>query len=187
MRVYKYILFCLICVVSSHIQAKEKAYKNFYLVDNLDFQNLGDEDKILIDSCLKTFHACTDDTSRLKALNIIVENCWDDFVWPLYNQWVFDYINGMELKEKSDQERNMLLKLKSAALNNFGYLASGQGKTEEEIKYYRMSLEIDEEIDNKIGISDAFNNLGAAYFSMGDIETSLKFYSEAIKNSGRVG
>ena len=64
----------------------------YYLVDSLDLDAVGENDKKIVDASLKLFHEAINDTSRINAVNVIVEESWDDDVWPKYNMWIYNFV-----------------------------------------------------------------------------------------------
>jgi len=54
-------------------------------------------------------------------------------------------------------------------------------KYEKAINFFRQSLKIQEEIENKRGIAIALNNLGTAYQSLENYSESMDFYKKSLK------
>ena len=70
------------------------ADKKFYLIDSLDLTTLNKTDRQLIDSCLTLYHKTIEDTSKIKHIEFIVEECLDDKIWPKYNRWIYYISQG---------------------------------------------------------------------------------------------
>ncbi len=79
------LLFVLISVAAI---AQNFADKDYYLVDSLEIDKVSESDKGLLDSCLTFFHQAEHDTDKLKSISIIIEESWDENVWPKYNLWM---------------------------------------------------------------------------------------------------
>ena len=62
---------------------KEIADKSYYLVDSLVLEELTENDRLILDSCLNIFSLAKDDTSKITALNFIYDNLVND-VWSDY-------------------------------------------------------------------------------------------------------
>ncbi len=65
-------ILALISVNLSFAQQNSFAPKDFYLIDSLVLNELTTANRILVDSCLKQYHACNNDTFRIIALNGII-------------------------------------------------------------------------------------------------------------------
>ena len=83
-------------------------------------------------------------------------------------------------------KKSILISL-AAALNNIGYVYDTQGYKSKGLEYYRRSLEIQEEIGDKKGISISLNNIGYAYSTQGDIPKGLEYYQRSLKIQEEIG
>ncbi len=160
------------------------ASKDYFLVDSLDLNSITPSDSILIDSCLKIYHAANDDTSRINTISIIVEESWDDNVWPKYNNWLYKFVQSkLKNLDNPPEVQTHLKKNLAGALNNIGYHYKTHGNTLLALEYYLQSLTIEKELDNKTGIATTLNNLGAIYEAQGDIRNALDYHHQSLKIS----
>ena len=53
------------------------------MVDSLVLEELSEVDRNLLDSCLKLYHKAEHDTDKVNAINVIVEESWDENAHPL--------------------------------------------------------------------------------------------------------
>lgn len=132
--------------------------KNIILIDSLQLNELSVNEKKLIDSALTKYHQATHDTIKINAINIIVEESWNDFVWPKHNEWVYAFILQKIDKRALDKKKNnttemFMLKNKSSALNNFGIHHHSNGNYEKAIGCYLRSLSLKKKINNQKGTS----------------------------------
>ncbi len=136
------------------------ADKDYYLVDSLEIDKISPSDLKLIDSCLTFFHQAKDDTTRLKGVNTIVEESWDNNVWPKYNMWSYYFVQE-KLKENPNEKvkRKLLLRL-AGSINNIGYYESTKGNLGKALTFYNKGLKIQLEIDSKEGMATSYNNIG---------------------------
>ena len=91
----KYILLLIVILSLSkdrQCYAQNYADKEYYLVDSLDLDALTETDLQIVDSCLKVYHKAKYDTSKINAINVIVEESWDENVYPKYNDWVHLFV-----------------------------------------------------------------------------------------------
>ena len=184
------IIFCQF--VFNFSLAQNYGAKEFYLVDSLDLNLISESDLELINSSLTIYHAAKDDTSRIIAINLIIDGCWDEKIWPKYNEWVYDFIqiriSDLSTVEKKDLKSILSLKkYLSGALNNIGYLYSDQGDVLQAINYYNQSLTISIAIVDNVGIAEVLNNIGFIYYNQGNIPTALNYFHQSLKMLEIVG
>ncbi len=170
----------------NELYAQQFADKNYYLIDSLQLNELSINEKKIIDSALTQYHQAKHDTLKINAINIIVEESWNDFVWPKYNEWVYALIlEKLEKKslnrKKNKRVKEFLLKNKSSALNNFGVYYYSKGNYEKAIEYYLRSLALKKSINDQKGIASVYNNLGGIYDNKGNSPKALEYYLKALK------
>ena len=175
------ILLLIVLSCFQNVTAQHFADKTYYLVDSLELSKLSSADKKLIDSCLTFFHQETDDTTRLKGINTIIEKSWDDKVWPKYNSWVYDFVQE-KLKEKPNKKITRKLRIYLAGtINNTGYNLNNSGNISAALKFYEKGLKIQEELNDKEGMATSLNNIGAVYKKQGDIANALTYYHKSLE------
>lgn len=181
-RIYR---FFILLVVFNFFELKAQIYvdKSFYLVDELNLKEVSENDKFLIDSCLKIYHKSNIDTVKLSALAAIVEDCWDDNVWPKYNNEIYLQVSN-KLNTKNDLKNDELFyykKLLGACLNNIAYNLDIQGETDSALFYYNQCLKLFNEIKDNVGLADTYNNMGYIFRYQGNIPKALEYYQKSLK------
>jgi serine phosphatase RsbU (regulator of sigma subunit) len=151
------------------------------LVDSLVLEELSEGDKQLVDSCLKVYHKAKNDTSKAHAIEFIVEECWDDNVWPKYNQWVYLFVKKKLEKNPPTPIKKNLFSSLASALNNIGFIHYNQGDIPLALEYYHKNLKIQEEINDKKGMAQSYNNIGGIQLKQGDIPLALEYYHKSLK------
>jgi len=171
-------------------QAQHYGDKNYYLVDSLDVDKLVPNEQKLLHTSLINFHKTNNQELKLQAINIIVENSWDDNVWHKYNKWVYDYTKvklGSVLPLTNNQDLNSneksLLKFYANSLNNIGFIFNDDGDLSNALSYYYKSLSIREKIKDRSGISESYLNIGGIYDSQGNMERAIFFMKKALQFS----
>ncbi len=173
----KKLLFIILFLNSFNGVTQQFADKEYYLIDSLVLEDLTEGDRKLIENSIKKYHSAKHDTSKIQAIEFLIEECWDDNVWPKYNSWVYEFVN-QKLKITNGKT---LKKSLADALNNIGYLYSSQGQLKEALDYYGRGLKIREEIDDKKGISNSLNNIGYLYETQGQVKEALDYYGRGLK------
>ncbi len=177
----KYILQILFCLFFFQGISQNYADKDYYLVDSLEIDKVSDSDKKLLDSCLTIFHQAKDDTTRLKPIARIIEESWDDRVWPKYNQWVYHFTQEKLKENPNEKIKYKLSKRLASSLNNIGYYNSTKGNISEALKFYEKGLKLQRELGEKKDAANSLNNIGTIYKKQGDIPNALEYYHESLK------
>jgi len=181
-------------VISSFSQAQNYADKNYYLIDSLSLNDLVANEKELIHSSLTKFHSTENQEFKLKAINTIVENSWNDNVWHKYNQWMYDFTN-QELKSilpisnntNLNSKEKMFLKYYTNSLNNLGVIYNTEGELPKALEYYYKSLNLRELLKDSLGLAEAYNNIGNIYAMQDNIEKALEFSEKSLFISKLIG
>ena len=168
---------------------QKSSNKKFYLLEDLNYEQLSSYDKNLLDSILPLYHAATLDTLKIAYLDIIIEASNDDYLWPKYNQFVLDYCQKcLQKTDKYSEEEILFFKKEIAGTyNNLGFLKSNEGNLNMAITYYLKSLKLNEEINNRSGFSSTYNNIGAIYLHQGNIPKALEYFEKSLKISEELG
>ncbi len=176
-------LFTVLIIITLSLSksfAQTYAPKNYYLVDSLDLDAIGAEDKKLIKESLKLFHKAKDDTSKVNALNDICANMMHED-WEKYQRLQLSIIEKAIATKPPTQIRKTLKTALAGALNNIGYIHYNQGDIPLALAYYHKSLKIKEEIKDKQGMATSYNNIGLIHNKQGDIPLGLAYYHKSLK------
>lgn len=173
------LLFCVIFNQKS-VSAGNDAPKDYYLISKLKLDKLSTVDKVLIDSMLTIYHNCTEDSCKIAAISTIVEESWDENVWPRYNEWIHDFTFEQLGKSNDPKTQYYLKKALAGSLNNMGYLSNIHGDAEVAIQYFEKSINIYKTINDKSGLASTLINLGHIYDNRGIINKALDCYYESL-------
>ena len=160
--------------------AQKYADKEYYLVDSLDLNELNENDKQLIRSSLKKYHAAKAVTSKINALTSICNNMMHEH-WSKYQFFQYRLINQVIQSRPPQKTLKPLKGYLANALNNMGFIYQNQGKVKLALEQFLQSLKIREEIEDKYGIAYALNNIGFIYQEQGQTEEALKSYKRSLK------
>jgi serine phosphatase RsbU (regulator of sigma subunit) len=142
---------------------------------------ISENEQSFINKQLKEFHTAKNDTLKIKAILSIIDNSYNEFVWPKYNDFLLSYIRQID-KRKVDPKTKYFLDAKYAeCLNNKGYWYGEIGKIEKQIYYYEKSLEICLKINDLYGVGNAYNNIGYVHDKRGTISLALDYYLKSLK------
>ena len=169
------LLLCFPAWAQTYLSAEK------YLVDSLVWEELSPGDRLLLDSSISQFNDCLDDSCRVAAISNIVEESWDDNVWPRYNDWLYQFILR-SLPPKEEKNTSLFLKKNLAgALNNKGYLCNSQGDITCAMDYYEKCLEIQKEINDYAGLANTYINVGYIYLNQGLLDAALENYYQSLR------
>jgi len=170
------------------------ADKNYYLIDSLNYEVLVDSEKKLIKSSLKAYHNTTQDSLKLKAINRIIEDSWNDNVWHKYNRWMYNFtkqelgeVLPITINTSLNSKEKILLKYYSNSLNNIGVIHNSEGKLSSGLAYYYKSLNLRERIKDSLGLAESYNNIGNSYAVQNDIKKALEFTEKSRIVSKLIG
>jgi len=166
------------CQFYAHSQTY--ADKSFYLVDSLNLLKLGSEDKLLLDTTLTLYLKAKHDTTKLGLIEHIIDECWDDEVWPKYNSLLYEqarfHLNTPSTKAESFRYASYL----AGTISNMGFISDNQGNVPTALEQYHQSLKIYEKINDKKGQSSSLNNLGVLYSLQGDTAKAFLYQSQSL-------
>lgn len=189
---FRLILF-LFLLLSFNAFSQKFADKSYYLVDSLVYDNISPDYQSLIDNSLKGYHATNDDVQRVRWVNQIVKLCWDENVWPKYNQWICDFTTEQLKKPQSDTVRYQLLQAQAGSLYYIGWNYGLQTNYEKCINAYEQCKNIYIEIKDSIGIANSLDNIGGIFLLQGESAKALNYHMqslairEKIKNTLGIG
>jgi len=174
-----FLIIFLTCAGQANAQSFSD--KNHYLVDSLEIDKISESDLKLIDSCLTIFHKSKHDTDKINAIVNIVEESWDDKIWPKYNLWLYYFTKNKLKKNASLNTTKKLYKTIGSVLNNIGYYNSSKGNIPRALKYYEKSLVIQKKINDKTDVATSLNNIGSIHNKQGNITRALDYYLKSLK------
>ncbi len=177
----------LLLLISLQGVAQKFADKEYYLVDSIVLKELSATNKQLIDSCLKVYHKAKEDTSKIKAIEFLVDKCSDDRVYPKYNLWVYHFVQEKIDSHPPSRIKKSLLTSLINALNNIGIIYNNQGDISLALISFHKSLKIQEKLEDKKGMATSFNNIGLIHKNQGDIPLALKYYHKGLKIQEELG
>ncbi len=135
-----------------------------------------------IDSLKVALKNAKQDTTRCRLLNVIIDTESDDKIWPKYNEELKN-ISEANLKSirTNDELKKYYLKYLSITLYGRGLHAFQIGDVGEALKNYELCLIIKEQIRDKIGLAQLYNNMGLIFNKQGEKTTALEYYWKSLK------
>ncbi|MCE3258694.1 MAG: protein serine/threonine phosphatase [Bacteroidetes bacterium] len=164
------------------------ADKKFFLIDSLDKNKLENYDLGLLDSVLTLYHKEKADTTKLSHILYLVENLEDPHAWIPYNAILLkESTNALDKKNLDKVHLRFYKNILAGAYNNLGFYYNQAGKKEYALNYFKKSMTILEEINNKQGLSDVYNNIGLIYKNVGQVSQCLEYYFKCLKICDELG
>ena len=156
------------------------APKSFYLVDSLDLNLVSDEDLNFIDSCLEVYHNEQVDTLKIIALLGIIDNIWNQEVWPKYNKYLLNKLLVTVTSCSGIAELQFMKMNIAVAINNEGFYYRSIGNIPLALKYYHQSLKLLEEMNDTLSMTYLYNNNGVIYQHQRTFDKALEFHFKAL-------
>lgn len=121
------------------------------------------------------------DTIELAMLENIVDNCWDEEVWPKYNELLIKKVKIELVLTEEEEELRALVYFLAGGISNRGFYYDQHGDLISALKNYHESLSLYERIENKNGTATTLNNLGVIYSVIGDTSKALEYHRQSLE------
>ncbi len=181
----KLILIFLFLIICFKIKA-QFLDKNYYLVDSLIEMKMSNEDKSILKSSLQKYHHLTSDTAKINCLSYLIENIIDENIWTKYNRLLYKVSKEKQIG-KTGKLYFVFKVAEALALNNFGYYYFNySGNIAMALKYYTMSMQINESIQNYEGLIVSYSNIANVYQNMGDLGNAIEWNKKSLSLESKV-
>ena len=182
-----FILSSVLIVFTNNTYAQKFGNQDFYLIDSLNIDDLSVQDKLLIDTSLTRYHDIIEDTSKFEILQHIVDECWNNKVWPKYNSHLLFLLSEKLKTNCNHQERLKTLNYTAGVISNVGFLHDQKGDISSALTNYHQSLSLYEFVGDLKGSSTLFNNLGVIYSTVGDTSRALEYHNKSLLTKKKIG
>lgn len=122
----------------------------------------------------------SNDTLKIKILEELVENIYEDEVWIIYNKKA-KFVAQKLLQSKNQKIRKRAQVAYALAINDEGIYESNKGNNVLAKELFYKSTELLSKLQEDEHYAMALNNLGYAYKSDGDLVKALDFYLQSLK------
>ena len=134
------------------------------------------------DSIANILKRAPHDTVRCNILEKLIEDEFDDNVWPKYNEQLIA-ITQTHLKGITNPTNKLdtfYFTRLSNCLSNKGLIAHSKGDFNRALKYYNASLNIEKKINNQVNISLVYNNIAGVYSEQKMYALSIEFLKRSL-------
>ncbi len=179
----KYIYLGVLLLLQLNLGAQSKFNDTeYFLIDSLETIRLSQNDSLVLVTSMEAYHNSKHDTIRLKVLEDLIDNCWNEEVWPRYNAFLLDLAQKLAAQySPNSREYQKCIYYKGIAYGNRGYFYDEDGDYINAKKEYLTALDIFTEIDNIQGQGKIYNALAGISENLGDIREAIDYYSLALK------
>ena len=168
-------LLILICVqfffYCAIVNAQNFVDTNYYLVDSLNLNSFAPKEQKIVENALYEYHKATNDSMKVEAVYAIMGKSKDEDVWSKYNQWIIDFLNTVNYKNKA---------LEATLLANQGTFHHVKGNYDKAIAYYLQSLQLKKELKDIDKIVATQYVIGGVYKKKGDFINALSYYNKCL-------
>ncbi|MCH8317820.1 MAG: tetratricopeptide repeat protein, partial [Bacteroidetes bacterium] len=143
-----------------------------------------------VDSLLQALKTTKADTSKIKTLNALSETLMQNGIYDSALTYANQALNMIVRKQRARQSLKKKQWLKNAtvhAYNNIGAIYTGQGNYPLALKNNFKSLEICEQLGDRIGTANSYNRIGNIYDKQGDYPLALKNHTKSLEISRELG
>lgn len=134
-----------------------------------------------LDSLAKALHQAKHDTTRIKIhLQVIMELYAKnpDTLLPLSKKMIA--LVDQCLPKLSKKQQHYFLALKANAYNNLGAYFNQKGDIRTSLSYFKKSLRLKEQLNEKAAIAKTLNNIGYIYEVTGELDDALLYYKKSL-------
>ncbi|MBK9285407.1 MAG: tetratricopeptide repeat protein [Sphingobacteriaceae bacterium] len=132
-----------------------------------------------IDSLYKEITQAHNDTSKVNAAILYGELILNQNPKKAKTIWEESLrIVDKNLEEKSQEEK--FLKQKGTLLNNLAFIMLQEGKMTEALKYWKLSLNIQEKTNDQLGMALSYNNIGGVMLNQGNLELAIQNFHASL-------
>lgn len=163
-------------------QHKNKYFHYFGLFILLFFYFQGNSQTTISDSLKTALSKATSDTLKCRILSVLIENEFDDNVWPTYNNEIEKLCNkNLPNLKKGTKLYELYSSHLGSAYINSGYLKKQHGDIPSALELYYKGLKIFEETNSKKLKAETLNNIGFIYKSQNEFDKALECFNQCYK------
>ena len=141
-----------------------------------------------IDSLKQVLKNAKHDTVRCYILSLMIETEPDEEAWPEYNTQLKNIAEqNLKAGVKTKRLQRFYSKHLANTLNDEAYSLINLGDIESALELYHQSLNINQSLHNKVGMSITFNDLGTIYFNQGEVKKAQEYFEKSLKLQHEVG
>ncbi len=134
-----------------------------------------------IDSLKQALKTAKNDTTRCNILCELVMNSSED-EWPKFNDAYEKFCEkSLQTLQKSNLAYKVIKEHYASALLNSAINFGNKGDIQNQLKYNLRGLKVNEEINNKQGVGQAFNSIGIMYLDQGNTSKALEYLEKSLK------
>lgn len=141
-----------------------------------------DDYKKLLDSTKAKLAIATDDSVKCVLLNKIVDNEFDENIWPKYNEDLLKLALKHDLPAaqiKTPRDR-FFISMIAIAYNNRGLLNESHGDFARAIEFLNKSIEYSLRINDPDNLSMSYNNMGGVYVEQKMLKEALEYFMKSL-------
>lgn len=174
------ILLLVALIMSSRMVISQTHDPNYYLIEEIDLDLLNDSDKRLINRSLERYHGATKDIDRANAINDIVEQCYDESLWPRYNVVLKEFVSDALTKKQNAADKVALKICLADAINNEGVIYDQRGELKNAMDAYLRAQKMYRSANYASGEATSLNNMGSIYLTVGNTSSAIDCFERSL-------
>ena len=176
-----FILFLYVLLYGSISHCQES---DFFLIPTVELASLDPYEVDLINQAANQYNQAETDTQRIWAVQLIINDSYDNRVWIAYNRWLFNFLERLLINEKNASMRSIYLQSMAGCYNNFGYEYDMYGQLDSAISAYQKSYDLCLITKDTLGMATLANNMGYLYLGLGQLDKAKQLYYRALQLNG---
>lgn len=147
----------------------------------------GSAQKKVTDSLRALLYKANHDTIKCELLSELIEIEYDEKIWPLYNDTLFE-ISLKNLKApRSKHLLNTYSLFYAHSLSNRAFLMLEYGNISKALEYYFAVLDMYEKLGAKNNLATTLNNIGYIYKNQGETDKAMEQVQRALRYQEETG
>ncbi|MGB0367960.1 MAG: tetratricopeptide repeat-containing sensor histidine kinase, partial [Flavobacteriales bacterium] len=171
----------LFAILALNTVAQTFADKSFFLVDSIDLEQTSDYDKALLEKYLTSYHNASHDTAAIAHLGKIIDECWDNNIWPKYNWFIRERSAELLENETNEDVRKKYYYFQASTYGNEGWLYNQKGNQAKEEESYLIALDLFRKAESDEGIGQIYSFLGTVAEEKGDYIKGLEYAQKGLE------
>jgi CHAT domain-containing protein len=180
-------LFALFLLLSCSTYGQQYADKKHYLVDSLEYDELSETSRTFVDHYIGYYHSYKEELWKVSAVYELVRQCWDENVWPLYNNWVRNETNEiLDRRKLSDSLRRIYTQLNIGTYYYEAWGHFGHGDYNQAIETFQYCHDSYSTIGDEQGVANSLDNIGSMYSLLGELAIALEYHNQGLAIRERI-
>lgn len=149
--------------------------------------SFGSAQRDISDSLKSLLRTPLHDTMRCQILGNIIEHEYNEKIWPLYNDTLFELASRNIKPATTSKLKDTYTLYYAYSISNKGFLMLEYGNITKALEYYYEVLNIYERLGAKNSLASTLNDIAYIHKNQGEIDKSMELVKKALKLQEETG